>query len=124
MPLEALRVPERDRWPTLINAWGGLLDGYEEIARDDFAYWHGENSLTASLAAAAWLANNSATLVEFETKRIRRIREQSGSGAGDAYLALARTGTPLRRSCAGTRTRLSIIWRRLAATFDTLRATL
>lgn len=85
MPLERLRVPKRDGWVEVIDTWGGLLDRYEEKAGDDVAYWHGENSLTASLAAAVWLAKGVA-LVEFETKRIRRVQEQSGSGAGDAYL--------------------------------------
>jgi len=89
MPLERLRVPERHGWSELLDTWGRLLDRYEELAGDDVAYWHGENSLTASLAAAAWLANGAA-LVEFETKRIRLIRKQSGSGAGDAYVCIGK----------------------------------
>jgi len=89
MPLEKLRIPKREGWSEVVDTWSGVLDRYEEKSGDDVAYWHGENSLTASLATAAWLANGAA-LVEFETKRIRRVQAQSGSGAGDAYLCIGK----------------------------------
>ncbi len=76
-----------DGWSALIDSWGTNLDRYEELAGDDFAYWHGEEALTASLVSAAHQAGGIG-LAEFETQRIRRLREQSGKGSGDAYLCI------------------------------------
>ena len=70
-----------------MDSWGAVLDRYEQLSEDDVGYWHGEASLTASLVAAAWRSGGLG-LAEFETKRVRRIREQSGKGSGDAYLRI------------------------------------
>jgi len=87
MPLDKVQVPDRGGWATFMDSLGALLDRYEELSEDDVGYWHGEESLTASLVAAAWQGGGLG-LAEFETKRVRRIREQSGKGSGDAYLRI------------------------------------
>ena len=92
MPVESLRVPDREGWTSLIDAWGSLLDRYETatVADEDVAYWHREESLTALLATAAWQSGGIG-VVEFETQRHRMLKEQSGAGAGDAWLRVGKS---------------------------------
>ncbi len=95
MPLEKLRVPN-DAWTNLVHAWGVLLDQYERLASQppaadyDVAYWHGEQSITGTLASTAW-QSGGAGIVEFETKRLRLLPEQSGGGSGDAWLLIGKS---------------------------------
>jgi hypothetical protein len=92
MPFTKLTVPERDGWRELVNAWGAVLDQWEHLCSEsskpydyDVAYWHCEDSITASLSTAAW-RSGGAGLVQFDTERRRMIRQQPGGGWGDAWL--------------------------------------
>ena len=91
MPLKVVRLPEGDAWARLMETWGGLLDRYHALALrahdEDVAYWHREESLTGLLATAAWQIGG-AGLVEFSTTRTWLLPEESGTGAGDAWLLI------------------------------------
>ncbi len=96
MSLKVVRIPDGDAWGRLMEAWGALLDRYQALTLSapdpDVAYWHREESLTGLLATAAWQIEGAgvegAGLVEFSTTRTWPLPEESGTGAGDAWLRI------------------------------------